>query len=287
MRHQKGFTLIELLVVIAIIAILAALLLPALARAKMDSYNIKCLSNKKQMQLAWMMYCQDNNEMCPDNHDYNDFGTYTPPTPPGTPCWCEGWLSWAYNTPPDENTNNDLLINPKYSLLGQYIANQVLCFKCPCDTYASGPQRSHGEVTRNRSIAMDGNVGGGQKYNFDWGQPWGNAVTKTGNFTSPGAAMSWVFMDEHPDWIDDSILYINPAETNGVGAFTEIPGTLHNNGCGISFADGHGEIHKWLDPRMNNIPVTFVYQTGHGGLTFSASAPCKDLAWLAQRTPHQ
>ena len=103
--------------------------------------------------------------------------------------------------------------------------------------------------------------------------------------------MSWVLLDEHPDWLEDAQFYINPSETNGVGEFTELPGNYHNNACGISFADGHSEIHKWTDPRiqMSAMPVTYVYQHGLGanGLTFSASSPCPDLAWMALRTPYK
>ena len=81
---------------------------------------------------------------------------------------------------------------------------------------------------------------------------------------------------------------VNPAETNGMGEFTELPGSFHNNACGISFADGHAEIHKWLDYRIL-LPVTFSYQHNLGttGVTFGAGNPSQDLAWLAQRTPYE
>jgi prepilin-type N-terminal cleavage/methylation domain-containing protein len=102
MKHKKGFTLIELLVVIAIIAILAAMLLPALARAKQSGLSVQCMSNKKQLQLAWMMYAQDNADTLADNHDYHDYGFWSPPTPPGTPAWAEGWLTWGTES---DNTN--------------------------------------------------------------------------------------------------------------------------------------------------------------------------------------
>jgi prepilin-type N-terminal cleavage/methylation domain-containing protein/prepilin-type processing-associated H-X9-DG protein len=287
MKHKKGFTLIELLVVIAIIAILAAMLLPALSRAKQSGLSVQCMSNKKQLQLAWMMYAQDNADTLADNHDYHDYGFWSPPTPPGTPAWAEGWLTWGTESDNTNLYNLNALPDPQqngrlFSLLGPYVANQMAVFRCPADSYASPSQRAKGWANRCRSIAMDGNIGGGRKWTFGW--IYTNAITKTGNFTIPGASMSWVFTDEHPDWMDDAILYVNPGETNGLGGFTEVPGTLHNNACGISFADGHAEIHKWTDPRMNNIPVTYQYH--EETLTFTTS-PCKDLAWMAQRTPYQ
>jgi prepilin-type processing-associated H-X9-DG protein len=127
---------------------------------------------------------------------------------------------------------------------------------------------------------MNGNIGPGERWSgfASWAVP----ITKTGNFTTPGASMSWVFMDEHPDWLDDAQLYVNPAETNGIGEYTELPGALHNNACGISFADGHAEIHKWLDSRTL-APVTLTFHPE----TINITTPSKDLAWLALRTPFQ
>jgi prepilin-type N-terminal cleavage/methylation domain-containing protein/prepilin-type processing-associated H-X9-DG protein len=279
MRKQKAFTLIELLVVIAIIAILASLLLPALARAKISALSIKCMSNDKQLQLAWVMYAGDNHETLPDNHDYDDYGQYSQPIPPGTPAWCEGKLDWTTSI---VNTNTLALTGTAYSLLGPYVGKNVLIFVCPADTYASPPQRGLGWPHRCRSIAMDGNVGPGERWGFGWTLT--NVIVKTSDFNIVGASMSWVFTDEHPDWMDDAQLYINPGETNGLGEFTELPGGFHNNGCGLSFADGHAEIHKWMDSRTI-APVTYVYQ--NGAQVDITGTPSVDLAWMAQRTPYK
>jgi prepilin-type N-terminal cleavage/methylation domain-containing protein len=278
---RTGFTLIELLVVIAIIAILAALLLPALTHAKMEALSTQCMSNMKQLQIGWAMYAGDNGDVLALNFDYHDDGPYMPPgtstRPPGTPAWCEGWLDW---TSAPVNTNILYLVNPLASLLGPYIANNALIFACPADVYASSQQRAQGWSHRCRSVTMDGNIGGGSKYSFGWKLT--NAIVKMGNFRVPGPSQSWLMMDEHPDWLDDSILYVNPAETNGLGEFTEVPGSFHNNACGLNFADGHAEIHKWMDARII-LPIAYEY---HPESIDILGTPSPDLGWLAQRTPY-
>lgn len=285
--QKRAFTLIELLVVIAIIAILAAILLPALAHAKAQAMSVKCMSNKKQLQIAWTMYADDSNQILADNHDYDDYGQYSPPIPPGTPCWCEGKMDWTSGI---VNTNLLGLVGYGYSLLGPYVGKNVLIFTCPADVFASAAQRAMGWPNRCRSIAMNGNIGPGRRWDFQWSQLYTNPVTKMNGFTIPAPSMSWVFLDEHPDWLDDAQFYIDPAATNGVGQFTELPGNYHSDACGISFADGHAEIHRWLDPRIQwtGLPVTYVYQHNiSGGLSFTVSQPCQDLAWMAARTPYQ
>jgi prepilin-type processing-associated H-X9-DG protein len=203
-------------------------------------------------------------------------GTTT--SPPGTPAWCEGWLDWYSTT---VNTNTLYLTSPLAASLGAYVANTAPIFRCPADVYASPPQRALGWSSRCRSVTMNGNIGGGTKYSFGWTLT--SPILKMGDFSTPGPAMSWLMMDEHPDWMDDSILYVNPSETTGLGEFTEVPGSFHNHACGINFADGHAEIHKWMDLRIY-LPVKYEYHAESVDIT---GTPSPDLAWLAQRTPYK
>jgi prepilin-type N-terminal cleavage/methylation domain-containing protein/prepilin-type processing-associated H-X9-DG protein len=271
---QKGFTLIELLVVIAIIAILAALLLPALQHAKTEAVSAECLSNKKQMQLSWHMYASDFNDNLVINSDWSSSYTAGSST---MQSWCEGIMDWSGGAGSD-NTNILYLTSPKSASLGIYNVNSYKIYWCPADNYLSPPQRQSGWPNRCRSIAMDGAVGDGTKYDFGgWPTFW---AKKAANLIAPGPAMTWVFIDENPDSIDDEIMYVNPGDTSGTGTFTELPAGNHNNACGVSFADGHAEIHKWVNP-------TTLHAITYGGYVNQVPVTLsKDLAWLAMRTPY-
>jgi prepilin-type processing-associated H-X9-DG protein len=224
------------------------------------------------------MYAGDNNDRLAGNSDKSYL---FPNAPGGTPSWVYGWLDWTMST---ANTNLHYLTSDAAASLGPYVAKQVGVYRCPADNYLSDVQRALGWPNRSRSIAMDGAVGDGavavpgthQKCpSISFSTYW---AIKMSDLVAPGPSMSWVFTDEHPDHIDDGILYINPACTNGNGQFTELPGSLHAGACGISFADGHAEIHKWVDPTT----VTPVIRSPGSPVDVSNN---KDLAWLAQRTP--
>ena len=271
-QSRNAFTLIELLVVIAIIVILASLLLPALARAKAQAQVTRDLNNKKQMQVAFQMYANDFGDKLVWNQDYYDYGA-------NSADWCYAKMTWD-NAGQNTNVYTDFL-DPRTSMFSSYIARQTLLFWCPSDTFLSGVQRGLGWDHRCRSVCMNAAVGGGKKWQaFVTGWKGYVDVAKMNDFRYPPPSQAWVFMDEHPDSIDDAQLYVNPSETNGTGTFTELPAAYHGGACGLSFADGHAEAHKWRDTTQVKWNITYTQYYQNVAVTADV-----DLAWLVARTP--
>ncbi|HVV72552.1 MAG TPA: hypothetical protein VHI52_13815, partial [Verrucomicrobiae bacterium] len=250
-----GFTLVELLIIILIVALGLTLLTPVFSRTKPNSKAFQCFNNLRQLTVAWAAYAEDNSGSVVYNLGVD--GIMSEISKSTYRNWANNDLDW---TSTSMNTNLALL---QKGLLSSYVRDNTAVYRCPADTYLSSLQRSLGWSTRARSYSMNGFFGpysttpdpgtsaSGRNQFFPSYRQW-LKLTQVANPTR-----NWVFIEEHPDSINDGYFLNAPGQSSFWG---DIPASFHNVACTLSFPDGHAETHRWLSPKTS-VPVSFNYSS--------------------------
>jgi prepilin-type N-terminal cleavage/methylation domain-containing protein/prepilin-type processing-associated H-X9-DG protein len=269
-RVGAGFTLIELLVVIAIIAILAAMLLPALSKARARAEGISCLNNTRQLALAWQLYADDHEGFLPYNLGMNGSSSRTNIN------WVNNVMTW--NVSDSDNTN---LATITAASLGPYVSGNTRVYHCPSDRTLSASQRAAGWDRRIRSYSMNAMVGDAGAIST------GGVNTNNPNYKQffkitqiPQPSEIFVFLDEQADSINDGY-FLNKDSPPGYGAAADVwrklPASYHNRSTTFSFADGHSSLHHWLDATTIRAPDPNVQY-------FPFPAASNDFDWVMEHT---
>ena len=273
-RSSKGFTLLELLVVSAIIAILASIVLPALSRTKARGYTVVCLNNHRQLALAWNLYPADNEDALPPNMGVS--GTADTVATGQNRNWANNVMSW------DLDPLNTNLHPVAAGGLGPYLSGVVQPFRCPSDRVLSHTQKSAGWRERGRSYSMNAMLGNPGEFLKD-GKNTNNPTYKQFFRASeiPDPASIFVFIDEHPDSINDGYFLFKVAYYGQ--KWYDLPAAYHQGGANVTFADMHVEFRKWLSPSTVQ-PIT----TEQLALPIAIpTGELSDYTWLKERTSYR
>jgi prepilin-type N-terminal cleavage/methylation domain-containing protein/prepilin-type processing-associated H-X9-DG protein len=273
-KTPAGFTLTELLVVMVVLAILALMVLPVFARTQPNLKAAQCRHNLKQLITAWQMYPEDYSGTIVPN-----FGGSYVPTVNGPAGWATGWLDWSTS---QDNTNVLFLIEQRYAALAPYVQGATNLFKCPADDYVSPLQQARGWTRRVRSYSVNAYVGEnvppGQSPSGPNNYVMYKQIRKVSEFFYPTPAGVALFIDEHPDSMNDPMFW----SPNLANNWPDFPATYHDGAAAFAFADGHTEEHKWKGSLTAGRATRVSYLNLNN---YPAPAGDPDLSWMSYHTP--
>lgn len=256
----------EVLAIVSILVLLTFIATPAMYKLKAGRDALLCLNNFKQLGVAWQLYADEHSGTFVQN-----FHGFFLPTDPRNSPWAAGWIDWT--TAPD-NTNTLFLLDEKYARLSSFLPRKVNVFKCPADKFLSSAQRRRGWKERVRSVSMTITIGGVNGTTGPWETIYKQARSMN-DLIHPSPAESMVFLDEHPNSIND-IGFFAPRSSG----YIDLPASYHGGGGNFNFADGHARTHVWKrSASPQNVPVmpnisTLLFRT-------RPEAGDPDLSWLS------
>ena len=256
-------------------------MLPAIARDQSIDSRTYCLHRLSQLARALSIYAAEYNEWLPPNYDDGNTEPYRN--------WCGGQAGIGGM----EEFNTDVLRDPSRSLLAPYLGGNTALYRCPADPRMGNYQGTNSamrglKVPCARSVSLSGAVGTDYHYssktavtgpwldgNHTYGARTWYCYGKTSDFVHPGPARTYTFIEEDAYSINDGVFSNVGPRTPQVFKMIDWPSTLHDRACGIAFADGHAEIHRWSDDR------TIVY---NGNVALFNQPGNVDIVWLAEHT---
>ncbi len=268
-RHAPaGFTRLELFTLLTLLCLLAVVIRPAWGNSG-PSRRLVCMENLRRLSAAWLLYADDNGGKFVGNYH----GGFVPTPGSRERPWASGWLDW---TSAGDNTNTVYLTNPRYAALVPYLGGDSTVFKCPADDYLSSAQVARGWSERVRSYALNCALGEGNAMTG----PLNSAiriVIRNSDFGNLPPERAFVFLDEHPDSVNDPLFFVPNSPVNLV----DVPGALHAGAGWFTFADGHLELRRWQSPQLTR-PVSYRFVNN---TPVPVGNP--DAGWLLDHTPRR